>query len=89
MASATRKKYDWPQVALVAVVGGLCLAALVVLDIDADKIASVPLAEWLLIASALGGAAGTVIAAVRRAMVETAPAPTPVRHARERDTEGT
>ena len=84
---AARRRWDWPQVALVAVVGGIAVAALVALDIDADKIASIPPGEWLLIAGTISGVIGTVGAALRRAMVENSAPSTPVRHIRSRDTE--
>jgi len=51
-----------------------------VLDIDAEKIASVPLAQWGLVASTVAGVIGTVGAALRPRMTEaTAPRPSRTR----------
>lgn len=64
---------DWPQVALVAVVGAIAIAAIVALDLDAEKIAAVPLSEWTIIASAVTGVVGTIAAAMRGRAVERLP----------------
>ena len=84
---ASRRKYDWPQVALVAVVGGLGLAAASVLGVTWEKLASIPPSEWVMIASAAAGVIGTVVAAFRRPMAENSAPSTPVRHVRARETE--
>lgn len=67
-----KRRYDWPGVALIAVVGSLAIAALVVLDVTWEKVAAVPLSQWVMIASTLAGAAGTVVAAFRRPVTEPA-----------------
>jgi len=84
---AAKRKVDWPQVVLVAVVGALGLAAISVLGVTWDKLASIPAAEWTLIVSALAGVVGTVAAALRGRITETAPAPTTTRNVRERPTD--
>lgn len=65
-----KTRWDWPQVALVAIVGGLGLAAAVVLDVTWEKVAAVHVEQWTLIASAVAGVVGTLTAALRRPMVE-------------------
>ena len=67
-----KRRYDWPQIALVAVVGGLGLCALIVLDVTWEKLAAVPVEQWTLIAWAVAGIAGTIVAAFRRPITEPA-----------------
>lgn len=67
-----KRRWDWPQIALVAVVGSLGIAALVALEVTWEKLAAVPLEQWTLIASALAGVVGTLVAAFRRPITEPA-----------------
>ena len=65
MAKQTGTKIDWPLVALIAVVLTAAIAALRVLGITAEKLAEVTPEQWLLTASIIGGAAGTLYASFR------------------------
>lgn len=62
---ALRGPIDWPLVALIAVVLTAAIAALRVLGITAEKLAEVTPEQWLLTASIIGGAAGTLYASFR------------------------
>lgn len=63
--TTTGTKIDWPLVALIAVVLTAAIAALRVLGITAEKLAEVTPEQWLLTASIIGGAAGTLYASFR------------------------
>src|SRR5262245_37900089 len=66
MAETNESRLDWPMVVLIAVVVAGAIAALRVLGIDKGDIAAITPQQWLVIASIVGGAAGTLVAAFRR-----------------------